>query len=71
MNNDREEKIALSIPEAAKASGLSTSYLYKLSAEGKLPILKVGTQCLVPVDSFKEWLLEHVRKGGNRQKDGE
>lgn len=62
MKSGIEGKFAISIPEAAKASGLSRSYLYKLSAEGKLPILKVGTRCLVPVDSFKQWLLEHARK---------
>ena len=66
MNEAKEERLAYTIPEAAKASGLSVSYLYKLSAEGKLPVSKIGSRCVIPVDVFKEWLHEHLRKGGEK-----
>jgi hypothetical protein len=66
MNEHREEKIAYSIPEAAKASGLSASYLYRLSAEGKLPVCKVGARCVILIDDWKLWLRDHLRNGGGK-----
>lgn len=49
-------KKCLSIKEAAEFSGLSKWYLYKLSACGELPVLKVGTRVLVPIKDFVEYL---------------
>ena len=63
MENSETQKLALSIPEAAKASGLSVSYLYRLSSEGKLPVCKIGSRCVIPVDDFKAWLRDHIRNG--------
>lgn len=68
MNEERETKLAYSIPETAKASGLSASYLYKLSAEGKLPVSKIGSRCVIPVESFRDWLCGHLRNGGGKKK---
>lgn len=56
------EKLAYTIPEVARLTGLSVSYLYRLSAEGKLPVCKIGTRCLVLESEFKHWLLEHSRE---------
>lgn len=49
-------KLAYTIPEIAKLSGLSVSYLYRLSSEGKLPVCKVGTRCLIIVEDYYNWL---------------
>lgn len=67
MDNDKEEKIALSIPEAAKASRLSASYLYRLSAKGELPVSKIGSRCVILIDVFKVWLHNHLRNGGKEK----
>ena len=64
--NTEIEKIAISIKEAARLSGLSVSYLYRLSAEGKLPVSKVGSRCVIVVDDFKAWLRGHIRNGGEK-----
>jgi len=55
------EKLAYSIPEIAKLTGLSVSYLYRLSSEGKLPICKIGSRCLITSDDLNNWLREHSR----------
>ncbi len=56
-----KEKLAYTIPEVAELTGLSVSYLYFLSAAKKLPVLKVGTRCLVTPEDLKSWLQEHSR----------
>ena len=77
--NERQEngKLAYTIPEIAKLTGLSVSYLYRLSSEGKLPVCKVGTRCLITSEDLKNWLQEHSRanaitnqqriRGGNQE----
>jgi excisionase family DNA binding protein len=53
------EKINYSIREAAKASGLSVSLLYKLSAKRAIPLEKIGSRCLIPRREFQLWLSSH------------
>ncbi len=66
MENSDTQKLALSIPEAAKLSGLSVSYLYRLSAEGRLPVCKIGSRCVILVEDFNAWLKAHIRGGADR-----
>lgn len=47
------EKIAVSIPEAAKMLGLGRSSIYKLFEQGKLTKRKSGTRALVLVSELK------------------
>ena len=47
LASDLTNKIALRIPEAAHASGLSRSTLYALMGEGKLRSVKVGGRRLI------------------------
>lgn len=58
------EKINYSIEEAAQASGLSASKLYKLSARGEFNhfALKIGSRVLLPVQDFQQWLKKHTRR---------
>ena len=48
-----------SIKAAAAYSGLSIHYLYKLTATKSLPMLKVGSRCLLPIADFDKWLEKH------------
>jgi excisionase family DNA binding protein len=64
-----KEKLAYTIPEIAKLTGLSVSYLYRLSAEGKLPVAKIGTRCVIPYDTFKKWLNQHLRGGTDQSEN--
>ncbi len=62
MNEHQDkEKLAYSIPEVAKLTGLSVSYLYKLSSEGTLKVCKIGTRCLVTPEDLKSWLEKNKR----------
>ena len=74
---EEKGKLAYTIPETAKLTGLSVSYLYRLSSEGKLPVCKIGTRCLITPEDLKNWLGEHSRanaiinqqgnRGGNQK----
>ena len=49
----------MSVAEAVAYSGLSIHYLYKLTATKSLPMLKVGSRCLLPISDFDKWLEKH------------
>jgi len=57
------DKLAYSIPEAARLIGVSASHLYHLSAAGQLPVAKIGTRCVILAEDFRAWLRRH-RRGG-------
>ena len=61
MDINKLDKITLSIQEAAKLSGLSISYLYKLSSTGELPVCKVGTRVLILRSELEQWLHKKIR----------
>lgn len=54
-------KLAYNIPEIAKLTGLSVSYLYRLSSEGRLPVCKIGSRCLITSEDLNKWLREHSK----------
>jgi excisionase family DNA binding protein len=72
-----KEKLAYTIPEVAELTGLSVSYLYRLSADGTLPVAKIGTRVIVISGDLNNWLREHSRanaiinqrrnRGGNQE----
>ncbi len=72
-----KEKLCYNIPEVAELTGLSVSYLYRLSAEGKLPVAKIGTRVIVISGDLNIFLREHSRanaiikqkrnRGGNQE----
>jgi excisionase family DNA binding protein len=61
------EKYTISIDEAAKMSGLAKGTLYKRSASGELPILKIGSRVLIKKTDFLEYLDSHARKEASNQ----
>ena len=58
---EQKGKLAYTIPEIAKLTSLSVSYLYRLSSEGKLPVCKIGTRCLITSDDLNNWLEKNKR----------
>jgi len=63
-----EEKLAYSIQEVASLTGLSTSYLYHLSARGEFPVCKIGARCIILAEDLKEWLKQR-RRGWNTKRN--
>lgn len=48
--------IALTIPEAVKASGVGRSSLYEAIASGQLPARKLGRRTLIMANDLRNWL---------------
>jgi excisionase family DNA binding protein len=51
-----DERLALSVAEAAKMLGISRSTLYAEIASGRIEIKKAGKRTLIPVDAARRWL---------------
>lgn len=58
------EKLALSVPEAAEALGVSRAQAYIMINSGELPSIRVGRRRLVPLDKLKLWI-EDREEGGH------
>jgi excisionase family DNA binding protein len=54
------ERLALTIPEAAKQLGISRTHAYAMAKRGEIPVVWFGGRCLVPVALLKERLLRSV-----------
>jgi len=50
------EPITLTIPDAVRASGASSTAIYDALRRGKLTARKHGKRPLIPADSLKAWL---------------
>ena len=50
------DKVALSITEAAEALGVSRSMMYQLIYREDFPAFKVGTRTLIPKKGLEEWV---------------
>ena len=69
MNAEHTGKMTYTITEVAKITGLSRSYLYRLSAEGRLPLCKIGTRCLIFPDDLEKFLRSKARPVGTKGKE--
>ena len=50
------DKVALTIAETVKATGLSRTRLYEEIKAGRLRVAKIGRRTLVPPDEIRAWL---------------
>lgn len=60
-----ENKLAVSVPEAAELLSISVSAAYALVHQGRFPIVQPGGpghKILVPVEELREWLREETNK---------
>jgi len=51
-----EQRLTLSVGEAAKCLGLSRGLAYQLAREGKLPTVRFGRRLLVPKKALEKLL---------------
>ena len=59
----RANKSVLNFDEASEYTGISRSYLYKLTAKGEIPFSKPrGKMIFFSKDKLDEWLLSNQRK---------
>ena len=65
----RTNKTVLTIDDAAEYTGLSRSYLYKLTAKGEIPFSKPrGKLLYFSKEKLDEWLLSNNRKSNEEIK---
>lgn len=56
-------KLTLSIPEAAKIIGVSSSKMYQLAKIEGFPTVQVGKRILVSAKGLERWVEEQAEKG--------
>jgi excisionase family DNA binding protein len=54
-------RLALSLREAAQATGLSERTIKELSRANQIPLVRVGRRVLVPVAALELWLQNNSR----------
>ena len=65
----RAGKTVLSLEEASEYTGISRSYLYKLTAKGEIPFSKPrGKMIYFSKDKLDQWLLSDARKSKSELK---
>lgn len=60
------EKLALSVPEAARLLGLCPKTVYELTRRADFPAFKAGSRTIISAEGLKEWTLRQAT-GGNNQ----
>lgn len=51
-----DERLTLSVPEAAKKLGISRNAAYEAAQRGEIPSIRVGKRLLVPRSAFEKML---------------
>ncbi len=59
-----QERLCLSVPEAAKLLGISRGLAYELARSGRLPALRFGRRLLIPRAALEKMLNETQEAGG-------
>lgn len=51
------EKTTMSVQELSSQMGISLPKAYELVKTPGFPSIRIGTRILIPIDSFREWLV--------------
>ena len=60
-----QERLCLSVPEAAKILGISRGLAYELARSGRLPALRFGRRLLISRTALERMLNETQDAGGS------
>jgi len=58
LNMDIDNRLCISVPEAAKLLGISRNNAYELVKRGELPSIRLGKRKLIPKVALEKKLLE-------------
>ena len=61
---DLENRLCISVPEAARMLGVSRNFAYELVKQKKLPVVKFGKRLLIPRVALEKVLTEGVNNEG-------
>ena len=53
-----DERLTISIPEAARLLGIGRSLAYEAANRGEIPTIRIGDRVLVPMAALKRMLQE-------------
>lgn len=59
----KDQKLTLSIPEAAKRLGISDTSMRQLARTAGFPAFQVGKRVLVSAKGLEAWVEEQAKKG--------
>ena len=55
-NDQPQEKIMLTVPEAAQILRINKIAVYELARVGRIPALRIGRRVLIPRDALLRWI---------------
>jgi excisionase family DNA binding protein len=58
--------LTLSVPEAARALGISKNTAYTLIRTGRLPHVRLGTRIRIPHQALVDWLADEAERSTPR-----
>ena len=61
---EKNEKLTLTVTEAAEALGISRPTVYRLIKSADFPLLSIGSRRLVPKKALEAWVEAQTGKGG-------
>ena len=65
-------RLLLDVREAAAALSISARTLWSLtSPRGPIPVLKLGTRTLYPVDALRKWIADQAGNGAGGGRGGQ
>jgi excisionase family DNA binding protein len=59
--NEKNSRLTMTIPEAAKLLGLSRNGAYEAAKRGEIPAIRIGGRILVPRHALEEFLNSAIR----------
>lgn len=59
----KEQKLALSVPEAAKRLGISDTSMRQLARTAGFPAFNIGSRILISAKGLEAWVEEQAKKG--------
>ena len=59
----KEQKLTLSIPEAAKRLGISDTSMRQLARTSGFPAFNIGSRILISAKGLEAWVEEQAKKG--------
>ena len=63
----KEEKLCLNAHELSLQTGLSISFIRKLTREDKIPYLRIGRRILYPIAGVEKWLSHNIGAESDEQ----
>ena len=60
----KQDKILLSVPEAARHLGIGRSFLYEMLMHGRIASVRVGRRRLVPVRALETFVAQRLKEEG-------